>query len=213
MDRPLTLLRGRRFQCCIRDDAIADVYAEVVHENSEEEDESDSDYQAAEEEECGSEGDGHVISVPIAIANPTEDLERYSGGSDWEHENSKEDEEAKQYRRHAKMVKKGVKGREDVCEALVQVRHQVPQLYIDEELDAGNDTPYFDSSEEASYDDDEGLEISGSRKKSKFLRFDGTAPLPIFLVGMTFRGRHILPFLKMRREGSEPSVPGLVALG
>lgn len=97
--------------------------------------------------------------------------------------------EANQYRRHAKMVKKGVKGREDVCEALVQARHQVPQLYVDEELDAGNDTPYFDSSEEASYDDDEGPEISGSRKKSKFPRLDDTAPLPVFSVGMTFRGR------------------------
>ncbi|CAL4993519.1 unnamed protein product [Urochloa decumbens] len=164
---------------CITNDGVADVYAEVVHENSEEEDESDSEYQLEEEEESESEGDDHVVSVPIAIY------------SDSEHENSEEDEEAKQYKRHANMVKKGIKGREDICEALVQAGHQVPHVHVDEELDsdAGDDTPYFDSSEEASYDDEEGLEISGCRRKSKFPRFDETAQLPIFSVGMTFRGR------------------------
>jgi len=40
-------------------------------------------------------------------------------------------------------------------------------------MDVDNDTPYFDSSEEASYDD-EGREICGCRWTSKFSRFDDT---------------------------------------
>ncbi|XP_022683953.1 uncharacterized protein LOC111257893 [Setaria italica] len=168
---------------CTTGGAIANVYAEVVHENSEEEDDSDLENQVEEKEESGSEGDDHVISIPIAISSPSKDLERYISFKDWEGddlENLEEDEEAKQYRRHVKMVKKGIKGREDIYEALVQARHQVPQLYVDEDLDVGNDTPYFDSSEEASYDDDEGPEISGCRRKSRFPRFDDATPLPIF---------------------------------
>jgi hypothetical protein len=55
------------------------------------------------------EGDDHVISVPIATSSLSNDLERYNGDNFWEHEYSDEDEDAKQYRRHAKMVKKGVK--------------------------------------------------------------------------------------------------------
>ena len=87
------------------------------------------------------------------------------------------------------MVKKGIIGGEAKYEDLVQAGHLVPQPYIDEELDAGNDTPYFDSSEEASYDDDEEPELNGCRRKSKFPRFDDTAALPVFSVGKTFRGR------------------------
>ena len=71
------------------------------------------------------------------------------------------------------MVKKGIIGREAKYEDLVQAGHLVPQQYIDEELDAGSDTPYFDSSEEASYVD-EGHEICGCRWTSKFSRFDDT---------------------------------------
>ena len=41
----------------------------------------------------------------------------------------------------------------------------------------------------ASYDEEEGHEISGCRRKSKFPRFDGTVALPVFSIGMTFRGR------------------------
>jgi hypothetical protein len=41
---------------------------------------------------------------------------------------------------------------------------------------------------EASYDDDKGPDISGCRSKSRYLKFDDTAPLPVFKVGMTFRG-------------------------
>nr|TKW05450.1 hypothetical protein SEVIR_7G176500v2 [Setaria viridis] len=217
MERPLTswvemkpghILKGKRFQYCTTGGAIANVYAEVVHENSEEEDDSDLEYQVEEKEESGSEGDDHVISTPIAISSPSKDLERYISFKDWEGddlENLEEDEEVKQYRRHVKMVKKGIKGREDIYEALVQARHQVPQLYVDEDLDVGNDTPYFDSSEEASYDDEEGPEISGCRRKSRFPRFDDATPLPIF--------QDILSFLKMRRGGSEPSVHGMVTPG
>lgn len=41
---------------CTTNGSVADVYAEVVHKNSEDKDES------------GSEGDDHAISIPIAIA-------------------------------------------------------------------------------------------------------------------------------------------------
>ena len=74
---------------CITDDGGVDVYAEVVHENSEEEDESDSEYQLGEEEESGSEGNDSIISVPIAVASPSIESERYNGDNDWEGENSK----------------------------------------------------------------------------------------------------------------------------
>ncbi|CAO2179371.1 unnamed protein product [Urochloa humidicola] len=173
---------------CITDGVVSDIYAEVVHENSEEEDESDSDYEI--EEESASEADDHAITVPIAIASRNLQVGN-NFDSDWEDndsENSDEDQEAKQYRRNAKMVKKRIKGREEICEALVQAGHHVPQS-IDEDLDVGSDTPYFDSSEEASYDDEEVPESSGCRRKSRFPRFDDTAPIPIFTVGMTFRGR------------------------
>lgn len=181
----------------ITDDSVAEVYAEVVHENSEEEDDSDSEYQVQYEEDSDSDNNGQVISVPISIANHSKDLDRhtflYNGDSDKEgedSENSDQDEEAKQYREYARMLKKGIKGKEEICEALVQSGHQVPEAPIDEDLDAGSDTPYFDSSEEASYDDDdEGTEIICCRSKNRFPRFDDTAPLPVFTVGMTFRGR------------------------
>ncbi|CAO2143964.1 unnamed protein product [Urochloa humidicola] len=92
---------------CITGGAVTDVYAEVVHENSEEEDESDSDYEEEEEEEgSASESDDHAITVPIAIASSNCD----SHWEDEDSENSDGDEEAKQYRRNAEMVKKGSKG-------------------------------------------------------------------------------------------------------
>jgi hypothetical protein len=68
------------------------VHTKVVHENSEYEDESYLEY------------DGEESSSSLS-----NDLERYNGDNFWEHEYSDEDEDAKQYRRHAKMVKKGVK--------------------------------------------------------------------------------------------------------
>ncbi|CAL4955769.1 unnamed protein product [Urochloa decumbens] len=116
---------------CTIDSGVADVYAEVVHENSEEEDESDSEYELEEEEESDSEGDDHAISVPIAILSPSKHLEgykyfyrsseypensrkvqpgskksqaEYNGDNSWDGEDSEnsEDEEAMQYRRNAK---------------------------------------------------------------------------------------------------------------
>jgi hypothetical protein len=62
-------------------------------------------------------------------------------------ENSEEDEEASQYRTYAMMVKKGIKGWEEIYEASVEAGHQVTQLPIDEDMDSGSDTPYFDSNE------------------------------------------------------------------
>jgi hypothetical protein len=59
----------------------------------------------------------------------------------------------------------------------------------DEDLEEGNGTPYFDSSEEASYEDEEVNEVHGIRKKSRFPRYSGKDPLPIFSEGMTFRGK------------------------
>jgi hypothetical protein len=194
-------------QCILdgADDGVADVYAQVIHENSEEEDESDSEYELEEEEEYSSEEDDQAISVPIANLSPSKLVnisrksqpgnkmiqEENSGSDSWEVEDLKnsEDEEAKRYKRNANMVKKGIKGREDICEALVQVGHQVPKLHFIDDLDAGNETPHFDSSEEASYDDDEGPEITDCMSKSKFPRFDDTATIPVFSIGMTFRGR------------------------
>ena len=46
---------------CITDDGVVDVYAEVVHENSEEKDEGDSEYQLGEEEEPGSKGNDSIF--------------------------------------------------------------------------------------------------------------------------------------------------------
>ena len=65
---------------------LNDVYTKVVHENSEYKDESDSDYELEEEEESSLEGDDYVVSVPIAIASLSNDLERYGVGSDCERE-------------------------------------------------------------------------------------------------------------------------------
>lgn len=58
-----------------------------------------------------------------------------------------------------------------------------------DDLDDGSDTPYFDSSEEASYDEEEGSEVNTVRRRSRFPRYDGKATIPVFAVGMTFRGR------------------------
>lgn len=45
------------------------------------------------------------------------------------------------------MVTEGIKGREEIYEALVEAGHQVTQLPINEDMDTCSDTPYFDLSE------------------------------------------------------------------
>jgi hypothetical protein len=85
------------------------------------------------------------ISRKCQPGNKTIQVEN-NGSSSWEVEDSEnsEDEEAKRYKRNANMVKKRIKGREDICEVLVQVGQQVPKLHFVDDLDAGNETPYFD---------------------------------------------------------------------
>jgi hypothetical protein len=51
-----------------------------------------------------------------------------------------------------------------------------------------DDTPYFDSSEEASHVDEESPEVRGIRTRSRFPRNNGTDAIPQFCVGMTSRG-------------------------
>jgi hypothetical protein len=41
----------------------------------------------------------------------------------------------------------------------------------------------------ASYDEEDGLDITRNRRKSKLSRFDNKATIPIFSVGMRFGGR------------------------
>jgi hypothetical protein len=87
------------------------------------------------------------------------------------------------------MAKKGVKMADDICQATVIAEHHVDNTPIDDDVDAGNDTPYFDSSEEASYDEEDGAYITRNRRKIKFSRFDNNATIPIFSVGMRLGGR------------------------
>ena len=67
-----------------------------------------------------------------------------------------------------------------------EVKESIAQLIPFDEMDEGNDTPYMDSSEEYSYDEDE--HGNSFRMKSRFPRFDSKAAIPIFSLGMTFRG-------------------------
>lgn len=117
---------------CITDGAVADVYAEVIHESEDEDDESDYEY---EMEETNSEDDVQVVNVPIQLVSPSKcsDLNRFRASyksskqismndatevgkgkqkiqvqdeeSDY---NSAVDEEAKENRKVAKMANKGI---------------------------------------------------------------------------------------------------------
>jgi hypothetical protein len=42
------------------------------------------------------------------------------------------------------MVKKGVKRADDVCQATIIAAHHIDNTPIDDDVDASNDTPYFD---------------------------------------------------------------------
>ena len=53
-------------------------------------------------------------------------------------------------------------------------------------MEDDDDPPLMDSSEECSYDDDEGEAI---RRKGRFPRYDNDATFPIFSLGMIFSGR------------------------
>jgi hypothetical protein len=54
-------------------------------------------------------------------------------------------------------------------------------------MDEENDTPYMDSSEEFSYDEDE--YGNSTRRKARFPMFGSKDAIPVFSLGMTFRGR------------------------
>jgi hypothetical protein len=87
------------------------------------------------------------------------------------------------------MVKKAMRRADDVCQAIIIAAHQVENTPIDDDVDASNDTPYFDSCDKAYYDEEDGADMTGNRRKIRLPRFDNKATIPIFLVGMRFGGR------------------------
>ncbi|TVU45368.1 hypothetical protein EJB05_04855, partial [Eragrostis curvula] len=201
---------------CITEDGVADIYAEVIHVSSKEEEESDYENEMSDSDS----EEGGIVAVPIQVldaSNTTQlgDLESFKAfykspvkppikdaaskgkkkadepaqaqkeddDSDvGDADNSENDEEAQENRKHKK-------NQGDVCRAIVPAGPHVVQPPTNEDLDVGNDAPYFGSSEEASYDDEEGLDTSGIRRKSRFPRYDEKATIPVFSIGMTFRGR------------------------
>lgn len=100
---------------------------------------------------------------------------------------SEDDEEAKEFRNNAMNQRKNPASsttpsapitltKLKVCETDDgDINHDIP------------DPPMMDSSDEASYDEEEDGE--GLRRQSRFARFDSKAEIPIFSLGMTFRGR------------------------
>ncbi|KAL6654545.1 hypothetical protein ACP70R_008010 [Stipagrostis hirtigluma subsp. patula] len=105
----------------------------------------------------------------------------YVQGND---DTSEHDEEAQEFREHARNVKK------NPCATKVVGAPKASKVQV-EESDEGDglqrEEAYMDSSEEASYSDDENGEAI--RRKSKYPRFDNNAEKPKFTVGMTFGGR------------------------
>ena len=89
-------------------------------------------------------------------------------------------------RKHAKEVLRKLRHKLPLDEEK-EVKESRTQIIPVDEMDEGNDTPYMDSSEEYSYDEDE--HGNSVRMKSRFPRFDSKAAIPIFSLGMTFRGR------------------------
>ena len=96
------------------------------------------------------------------------------------------DDEAEELRMHAMEVLRKLRMSLPLDEEK-EVKESRTQIIPVDEMDEGNDTPYMDSSEEYSYDEDE--HGNSVRMKSRFPRFDSKAAIPIFSLGMTFRGR------------------------
>nr|AAU43947.1 hypothetical protein [Oryza sativa Japonica Group] len=166
-------------QCIIMGD-VAEIYAEILKHN---EDDNvvlsngvsdDSDVEDDIEEEYDSHSDAEDSSETDGIAEDDE-------------ERSEDDEEAQENREHANKVKKNPCATITVTSDNVVLVSDSPNKQDDKGLDDDTDTPFLDSSEEASYDDAEDGEAI--RRKSRFPKYDSKAHTPKFEIGMTFAGR------------------------
>lgn len=116
-----------------------------------------------------------------------------SDGSDGFHgdvDTSEDDEEARENRSNASLVKKNVKGVDEVCQTRVVTTHHVKNTPIDDDVDAGNDTPCFDSSKKHLMMRRMDLKSLGEDGRANFPIFDNKATIPIFSIGMRFSGRN-----------------------
>ena len=100
---------------------------------------------------------------------------------------SGDDEEANEFMMNARIQRKNPA-------AVVAISHKacIHDVLIHESGEENGsldefDPPMMDSSDEASYEDEDDGE--GIRRKSSFIRYDSEAVIPNFCVGMTFSGR------------------------
>lgn len=125
-----------------------------------------------------------------SIANiQTEGLDSDSG-SDATGFTEDEDDEADEIRINYKQFKKKMKRREEIpldTPVELDLPQSVDANTITQVNDEGDGIAYFDSEDDASYDDDSG--DSAERRKCRFPIFDNHAELPQNAVDMCFRGK------------------------
>ncbi|XP_066365323.1 uncharacterized protein [Miscanthus floridulus] len=147
-----------------------------------EEDGSDQELEEAGEEECYNIGEEYNV-----VESDDSSDEDYKQPTD--EDSSADDEEAVQLRKFAKEIRRNIKAKKvgllgsqigEITEkVLVMVEEEEPINFKDP------GSPYCDSSEEYSYE--ENSEGETDRWKSQENRYDNKAPVPVFALGMAFR--------------------------
>ncbi|XP_044336001.1 uncharacterized protein [Triticum aestivum] len=105
---------------------------------------------------------------------------------------SGEDSEAEELRKLAREIRRNERAKKLGQRSGIIMQNNKVQCKSDEDLDAGFETPYFDSDEDDfSYDEESDGEGGTTmvRRKSKWPRFDSKAEKPNFQLGMVFRSR------------------------
>ncbi|RLN10005.1 hypothetical protein C2845_PM11G05280 [Panicum miliaceum] len=143
----------------------------------------DKDYMMNNEDVGNSNSDDESAEGDGTGGSELEDSDYMQGDDDA----SGDDEEANEFMMNARIQRKNPA-------AVVAISHKVsiPEVLIHESSEENGflddfDPPMVDSSEEASYENDDDGE--GIRRKSGFIRYDSKAVIPNFYVGMTFSGR------------------------
>ncbi|KAM3210541.1 hypothetical protein ACQJBY_064489 [Aegilops geniculata] len=141
----------------------------------------------------GADNDISTEHVPAVEAPPVDK----SDEEDSEYEpipdcSSGEDSEAEELRKLAREIRRNERAKKLGQRSGIIMQDNKVQCKSDDDLDAGFETPYFDSDEDDfSYDEESDGEGGTTmvRRKSKWPRFDNKAKKPNFQLGMVFRSR------------------------
>jgi hypothetical protein len=116
--------------------------------------------------------------VPTCEDNDTSDEDYQQPAED---NNSADDEEAEQFKKFAKDIKRDIRANKLGVKAR-QIKGTSADAKVDDLQDVGS--PYYDSSDDYSYEEDS--EGETQRWKSVENKFDSSAPVPVFSLGMAF---------------------------